>query len=69
MSEPVARFAPPSLAVQLAELKRERRMRERVYPHLVSSGKLKAHAADYQNNALDGAIATLERLVIEEARP
>jgi len=65
----VACFAPPSLAAQLAELKRERTMRGRVYPHLVASGKLKRHAADYQNLALEAAIKTLERLVIEEARP
>lgn len=61
----VATFPAPSLAAQLAELKRERQMRARVYPHLVSSKKLSQKAADYQNSCLDGAIRTIERLVIE----
>jgi len=57
-----AQFPAPSLAAQIAELKRERAMRSRVYPMLVAKGTLKQKNADYQNVALDAAIATLERL-------
>ena len=62
----VAAFPEPSLPAQLAELKRERQMRSRVYPHLVATRKLTQHAADYQNKALDAAIRTIERLVMDE---
>lgn len=68
MSVNVAKFPPASLAIQLAELKREKRMRDKVYPHWIATRKISQHEADYQNNALDAAIRTLERLVIEEAR-
>lgn len=64
----VASFPPPSLALQLAELRRERQMRVRVYPHLIASRKLTERDAAYHNNALDGAIATLERLVEAQQR-
>jgi hypothetical protein len=64
----VATFPPPSLAAQLDELRRERGMRKRVYPHLIESGKIKRVEADHQNRGLDGAIATLERLVDAQAR-
>jgi len=57
-----AQFPPPSLASQIAELKRERAMRARVYPMLIAKGTLKQRNADHQNVALDAAIATLERL-------
>lgn len=61
----IAEFPAPSLAAQLAELKRERQMRARVFPNLVSSRKLTQKEADYRNLCLDGAIGTIERLVIE----
>lgn len=57
-----AAFPPPSLAAQIAELKRERQMRARVYPTLIAKGTLKQKNADYQNVAMDAAISTLERL-------
>ena len=63
----VAEFPVPSLPAQLAELKRERQMRSRVYPNLVLNRKLTQHAADYQNKCLDEAIRTIERLVLERA--
>lgn len=63
-----ATFPPPSLAAQVAELKRERVMRSRVYPMLIAKGTLKQRNADYQNVALDAAIATLERLQKEGDR-
>lgn len=61
-------FPPASLALQLAELKRERKMRAQVYPHLIETRKLTKEKAAYHNNGLDGAIATLERLVLAEGR-
>jgi hypothetical protein len=64
----VATFPPASLAAQLAELKREKKMRGQVYPHWIASRKMTQHQADYQMNALNCAIATFERLVIEEAK-
>ena len=64
----VMTFPPASLALQLAELKRERKMRTQVYPHLIASRKLTTEKAAYNNNGLDGAIATLERLVLAEGR-
>ena len=60
-------FPPPSLSIQLLELKREKKMRAGAYAHWVTTGKMKQAVADYQCNALDGAIATLERLVASQA--
>lgn len=62
-----ATFPAPSLAAQIAELKREQMMRRRVFPVLISRGTLKQSAADYQTKALDAAIATLERIQEERA--
>ena len=58
----VATFPPASLSGQLNELRRERKMRERVYPLLIAKRTLQERDALFQNNALDGAIATLARL-------
>jgi len=55
-----ALFPPPSLAAQIAELKREKAMRARVYPFWVQSRKLKQHDADRQQQCLQAAIGTLE---------
>lgn len=62
-----ARFPAPSLQAQLAELKREKAMRAKVYPFWVQTKKLRQADADYRNGALDAAIATLERLQEEGA--
>lgn len=51
-----------SLSRQLAELRRERRMRDTVYPRLVARREMKQAEADYLNESLDAAIATLEWL-------
>jgi hypothetical protein len=59
----VANFPPASLEIQLAELKRERKMRERVYPNWIQNKNLTPAKADYQMNALDGAIATIEAML------
>lgn len=64
----VATFPPASLATQLAELRRERKQRVGVYEHLIANRKLDRRTADHRNSALDGAIATLERLVDAQAR-
>lgn len=64
----VATFRPASLQAQLAELKREKTMRARVYPHMVASGKLDRNVADYQMRGLDGAIATIESAVVAQLR-
>jgi hypothetical protein len=66
VSAAVATFPPASLQAQLDELRRERLMRDRAYPHMVASRKLDQAKADHNNRGLDGAIVTLERLV--EAR-
>jgi hypothetical protein len=50
----------PKIAEQIAELRRERNMRRRVYPKLISSGKLKPNEAQYSNQCLEAAITTLE---------
>jgi len=62
----VATFGKPSLTAQLNELRRERGMRNRVYPHLIATGKMKARDALYQNLALDAAIETIDKLIDQE---
>lgn len=49
-----------SLAEQLQELRRERKMRVFVYPRLIGGGKMKPEDAERYNRALDAAIATLD---------
>lgn len=51
----------PSIAEQIAELKRERSMRQRVYPKWVAADRMKQEEADRNMTRLDAAIATLER--------
>lgn len=65
----VATFPPPSLPAQLAELKRERQMRDRVYPHMIASRKIDVEKAAHNNRGLDGAIKTIETLVIAMGQP
>lgn len=64
----VATFPPPSLKAQLLELERERGMRNRVYPGLIAKGTITQRGADYANAGLDGAIATLKKLVDAQER-
>ena len=68
MKGDAAVLPPASLSVQLAELRREKKMRAGVYQHWIETGKIKRDVAAYQTNALDGAIATLERLVDAQNR-
>lgn len=56
-----------SLTRQIGELKAERLMRERVFPRRVAKGEMKQAAADYRNESLDAAIATLEWVRDHEA--
>ncbi|WP_428673625.1 hypothetical protein [Reyranella sp.] len=62
----VGRFPPPSLAVVIAELKRERGMRERVYPRLIDNGTLTEEKALFQQRCLEEAIDRLEELLSAE---
>jgi hypothetical protein len=62
-------FPPASLPQQLAELKREQKMRSGVYPHWIETRKIKPEVAAYQTNALAGAITTLETLVRATGQP
>jgi hypothetical protein len=64
----VASFPPASLAAQLDELRRERKERDRRYPMDVARRVLHDLNADLQNRGLDGAIATLRRLVDAQKR-
>lgn len=52
---------PPDLHMQIAELERERQMRQRVYPRWVEAGKLSQEEADRRNKCLDAAIESLDR--------
>lgn len=65
----VATFPAPSLPAQLAELKRERQMRDSVYPHMIASRKLDRDKAEHNNRGLDGAIQTIETLVRAMGQP
>ena len=51
-----------SLNEQIDEIKRELKQRERVYPRLVTNGKLRQSIADYQTQRLRAALETLEYL-------
>lgn len=52
----------PPLPVQIAELKRERGIRDRTYPTMIVRGQMSQHEADLHMAHLDAAIATLEWL-------
>ncbi len=64
----VATFRSASLSAQLYELRREKTIRQKSYPNQVATRKMDADTARYQMLALNGAIATLERLVAAELR-
>ncbi len=56
-----------SLQAQITEVKRELAQREKVYPNLVRSQRLKEGQAEYQVDTLKGVLATLEWLQSNEA--
>ena len=49
------------LSAQIACVRREITMRERVYPSFVARGKMKSSAAEYELMAMRAVLATLER--------
>ena len=51
-----------SLAEQIGEVKSELEMRGRVYPRLISAGKLTQRRADYQMERMRAVLRTLEWL-------
>lgn len=63
----VGKFPPPSLMAVIAELKRERDMRTRVYPRLIDSERLTEEKALYQQRCLEEAIDLLEGLQARKA--
>lgn len=50
------------ISAQIAAVKREIAMRERVYPALVARNKMKSSAAEYELRAMRSVLATLERV-------
>jgi lipid II:glycine glycyltransferase (peptidoglycan interpeptide bridge formation enzyme) len=53
-------MATISLNQQIDEIDREIKMRERVYPHMASSGKERQSVLDYQMARIKAVKATLE---------
>ncbi len=51
-----------SIGSQIDEVKRELEERERVYPRLIASRKLRQSVADYQMDRMRSVLATLEWL-------
>ena len=51
-----------SLAEQIAAVKREIGLRERVYPSQVAKGRMKQETADRELAVMRSVLATLERL-------
>jgi hypothetical protein len=51
-----------SITDQIEELRRERSMREQVYPRWIANGTLRPGLAMKRNAALDAAIRTLEQI-------
>jgi len=60
----VRKFPAPSLMCVIAELKREKGMREHVYPRLIDIGKITEEQALYQQRCLSEAIELLEGLQV-----
>ena len=59
-----------TLGMQVACVRREIQMRERVYPKLVGAGKMKRHIADIEMAAMRAVLATMVyRMKAEKAHP
>lgn len=58
-----------TLFAQIGELRRERAVRQNVYPRLIASGKLRGPKADLQIRCLEAAIETLEKVRAESGKP
>jgi hypothetical protein len=52
-----------SLRAQLEEVERELTLRQRVYAHQISVGKMRASVAEYHMDRLRAVKRTLERLI------
>lgn len=50
---------PVPLADQIAEVRRELALRDRVYPHMVASGKVSEEEAAAQTARMQGVLKTL----------
>jgi len=53
---------PTSIRTQIDEVERELEQRERVYPRLVSQGKLRQSQADYRMQQMQAVLQTLLKL-------
>jgi hypothetical protein len=56
-----------SIGQQIEEVQRELVQREKVYPRLVTAGKLKRSHAEYQTERMRAVLATLQWLSDNEA--
>ena len=56
-----------TLEQQIASVRREIGMRERVYPAFVRSGKIKPENASYELDAMKAVLSTLESLRAAQA--
>lgn len=59
---------PIPLVDQIAEVRRELALRDRVYPHMVASGKLDQEEADQHKARMQGVLNTLLWLQKNEDR-
>ena len=57
-----------SIAQQIEEIERELRMRQEVYPRMISKGKMKQSVADYHMARLAAVLTTLQNLATGESR-
>lgn len=55
-----------SITDQLASARRELKMRRRVYPNWVSTGRLRQDTADHEIACMDAIVRTLEGLAPKE---
>lgn len=62
MSDDLFGGLPATLDEQIAELERELRQRERVYPRLIANGTLRRDRAERQTAAMEAAVRTLRGL-------
>ena len=62
MSDLFGGALPISLAAQIAEIEREIKQRERVYPRWVEAGKMPKATADRQTEVMRAVLVTLKGL-------
>lgn len=54
---------PMPLTMQIACIERELRMRRRVYPRWVEAGRITQAKAEWEIDAMEGVLATLQALL------